>query len=1755
MAVRDPMDSGPIKLILPGRIVEPTAADPGVDQYVDVETLREQAVETTVRGVSGEEQELDGARDTDVVELEWEGGVKQWVSVAQLREDMDATGLRRDGGPQQLRVPARLVRPNRTRGVADWVLKGLKVLRISPAEAVASLAADQIVAHFEEKLQPGPGLYRFTDPNTLGERIASPGDLDASAPYLVFIHGTASSSSGSFSGLSGQPEWEALRGRYGDRILALQHRTMSVRPFQNALDLAELLPARAKLHLVSHSRGGLVGEFLCIRPLADEDLRPFERSDRELLARLSATLDAKQFDVERFVRVACPARGTLLASNRLDLYLSVILNVIGHIPALVENPIYAFAKATLLELAKRRAEPKQLPGIESQMPESAVIHLLNRPGVSVKADLAVIAGDVQGEGFWGRLKAFATDLYYREDHDLVVNTEAMYGGLGREKGAYFFFDQGSDVNHFSYFRNAKTRERLLGWLTQPAGDPTDTTFTKISREAVNPLTVTRSRGRADQLPVLFLLPSTMATGLDDPKGKVWLDFAALSLGGMDRLDVSRDQVRPGDLIGSGYQQIVEALQSKYEVVPFPYDWRRSAFDEAARLTEAVERELSSHQRPVRFLAHSSGGLVVRAMIAADSKRWECVAKRGGRLVMLGTPNQGTYTAFRLLVGREKLVRLLGLLGFDSSNDGSGASLGITDVLRKLPGIVEQLPEDADYDLFSSAAWKDLGLARRAPAAKDLKEAKSARARLDEAVDAAHMVYVAGSAPVTPDGIFNDSGEEDGLVFSTTALGDGRVSYERGRLDKVPTYFMDAAHGDLANHPPSFPALVELLETGKTNKLAMDAPKRAKSAAGERTLRDDEPLLFPTEQELVAAALGTGTAHAELPQSFPLKVSVSHGHLKRASYPIAVGHYYGDTIVSAEAVIDRQLDGRLSERFRMDMYPGPIGTTEIIRPRDTAPPGAIVIGLGEIGALTPQKLRRGVMEAALRYALLVADDAQAEGLPTWRSAAFSTLLLGTQSAGTFGTDTCVISIVEGVIEANRTLRAQGLWDRVRIDALEFVELYENVAVEALHAAVRFDSRLPAYLEEEGGIDVVPYLRVLDGGRFQQPTGLYASGWWKRLQITVADRCGASDDAKGDEDRDLQFVALTSRARAEETLQSTQRKLIDRYIADMIRSPEYREDAASTLFELLLPNSVKDQARDEADLVLVLDSTAAQYPWELLAERTRRGVSRLALERGIIRQFRTQSFRARPQSPRDRNALVVGDTINSFAPLPGAQREGEEVAKVLKGAGFAVSSLVKANGLEIVNELFAREYRVLHLATHGIYNPDHPKQSGVVLSDGMYLTAAELCQLRVIPEVVFLNCCHLGRIDKEPTLVTESPNRLAASVSQALIEAGVKAIVAAGWAVDDQAASTFATTFYGEMLSGSKFGDAVRRARVVAAEQHPNTNTWGAYQCYGNPDFVLSGVSGSWSRSGTAERYLARREYLDQLQNVSSAAQDASKSDVDGLRSWLEGLETSISAQWRDGEVLAGFGSAWAKLGVFERAIAAYREAITAEQATAPIVAVEQLANLLVRYAEQRRAAEDEGPDPNDLVGEAGSLFDWLLKLGETPERLSFVGGRYKRLAHVADGRARRAMLERARDLYGKAHANAVAKGGAPEPYATLDWIACRVLLRDANREELLGLLDQCERQAARNERRTPSFRNRIVAPDAALLRHILDEDLATNRERVVRLYRRAVEADAAPDDVASARDRLAFLLDILVSQKRPETRADVLDALRLIQESL
>ena len=67
--------------------------------------------------------------------------------------------------------------------------------------------------------------------------------------------------------------------------------------------------------------------------------------------------------------------------------------------------------------------------------------------------------------------------------------------------------------------------------------------------------------------------------------------------------------------------------------------------------------------------------------------------------------------------------------------------------------------------------------------------------------------------------------------------------------------------------------------------------------------------------------------------------------------------------------------------------------------------------------------------------------------------------------------------------------------------------------------------------------------------------------------------------------------------------------------------------------------------------------------------------------------------------------------------------------------------------------------------------------------------------------------------------------------------MRCVIAAGWAVDDDAASVFAAEFYRSLLRGNRFIDAVGEARERRCERSPDVNTWAAYQCYGDPDWVF------------------------------------------------------------------------------------------------------------------------------------------------------------------------------------------------------------------------------------------------------------------------------------------------------------------------------
>lgn len=107
-------------------------------------------------------------------------------------------------------------------------------------------------------------------------------------PALLFLHGTASSTAGSFRALWGDEASEVdarakIVKAYGNRVYGFEHRSLTDSPIANALALLESLPVGARLHLVSHSRGGMLGELLARANRLDSD--PFTEAD---IARFTA---------------------------------------------------------------------------------------------------------------------------------------------------------------------------------------------------------------------------------------------------------------------------------------------------------------------------------------------------------------------------------------------------------------------------------------------------------------------------------------------------------------------------------------------------------------------------------------------------------------------------------------------------------------------------------------------------------------------------------------------------------------------------------------------------------------------------------------------------------------------------------------------------------------------------------------------------------------------------------------------------------------------------------------------------------------------------------------------------------------------------------------------------------------------------------------------------------------------------------------------------------------------------------------------------------------------------------------------------------------------------------------------------------------------------------------------------------------------------------------------------------------------------
>jgi tetratricopeptide (TPR) repeat protein len=188
--------------------------------------------------------------------------------------------------------------------------------------------------------------------------------------------------------------------------------------------------------------------------------------------------------------------------------------------------------------------------------------------------------------------------------------------------------------------------------------------------------------------------------------------------------------------------------------------------------------------------------------------------------------------------------------------------------------------------------------------------------------------------------------------------------------------------------------------------------------------------------------------------------------------------------------------------------------------------------------------------------------------------------------------------------------------------------------------------------------------------------------------------------------------------------------------------------------------------------------------------------------------------------ERSAREVGLAAEEFRlpRLPFTRQEAEQIS-LLAGKGPVMKALDLRASVATAISPEVSGYRMVHFATHGLLNAEHPSLSGIVLSlvddkgkpQNGFLKLQDVYNLNLPAELVVLSACQTG-------LGKEIKGEGLVGLTRGFMYAGAKRIVASLWKVDDVATAELMKRFYGGMLVGKQRpAEALRAAQAAMQAQ--------------------------------------------------------------------------------------------------------------------------------------------------------------------------------------------------------------------------------------------------------------------------------------------------------------------------------------------------
>lgn len=271
----------------------------------------------------------------------------------------------------------------------------------------------------------------------------------------------------------------------------------------------------------------------------------------------------------------------------------------------------------------------------------------------------------------------------------------------------------------------------------------------------------------------------------------------------------------------------------------------------------------------------------------------------------------------------------------------------------------------------------------------------------------------------------------------------------------------------------------------------------------------------------------------------------------------------------------------------------------------------------------------------------------------------------------------------------------------------------------------------------------------------------------------------------------------------------KEVFDLHQAIGARNVGYRP-LALTLYNKLIAPFAAD-LRDADTLVLVPDGSLWNLPFQaLIGPDGTHLIERKAIFYTPSLTYLYESRRLQPPGRATQQLLAFGNP--GSANLDNAAAEVRGIAKMFDPAKSLAASGASASKKVWLER--AQDYRVLHLATHGILNPENPMFSWLSLAGSKPgvddpLQAREIVPLQLKADVVVLSACETGE-----GRIASGEGML--GISWAFLLAGASSTVVSQWSVDSASTTQFMLALYKDLKpaldSGSGRAKALRNAAL-------------------------------------------------------------------------------------------------------------------------------------------------------------------------------------------------------------------------------------------------------------------------------------------------------------------------------------------------------